>query len=68
MDTAFRVVTTYDQWLRDRMHEGFDFVLNQPVLMERYQRVMRTSREPFEKMMRIGPTVDEEYEGHPPGP
>jgi hypothetical protein len=66
METALRVVTTYDQWLRDSMHAGFYFVLNQPILMDRYERLMRTSEEPLGKMILLGPTVDQEYEGRPP--
>ena len=50
------------------MHAGFDFVLNEPILMDRYQRLLRTSDEPFEKMMRMGPITDKEHEGRPPVP
>jgi len=66
MESALRAVIAYDEWVRGAIHAGFDFVLNEPVLEDRYDRLMRTSLEPFEEMIRIGPTVDEEYEGHPP--
>ena len=59
METAFRAVITYDEWLRGKMHAGFDFVVNEPILLDRYHRLMRTSAESFEKMIQIGPTVDE---------
>jgi hypothetical protein len=55
-------VIAYDEWLRETMHAGFDFVLNEPILKDRYERLMRTSREPFKTMIRMGPTVDQEYE------
>ena len=64
MEPAFRAVISYDEWLRDKMHAGFDFVVNEPILLDRYNRLMRTSAEPFEKMIQIGPTVDEEYKEH----
>lgn len=68
METALQTVIAYDEWVRDVMHAGFDFVLNQPILLDRYDRLMRTSSGPFENMIQIGPTVDQEYEGHPPRP
>jgi len=49
------------------MHNRYDFVLNEPILMDRYQRLLRTSLGPFEKMIQTGPTVDQEYEGHEDG-
>lgn len=66
MESALQAVIAYDEWVRGAIHAEFDFVLNEPVLEDRYDRLMRTSLEPFEDMIRIGPTVDEEYEGHPP--
>jgi hypothetical protein len=67
VEPAFRAVISYDEWLRGKMHAGFDFVLNEPILLDRYNRLMRTSAEPFEKMIQIGPTVDEEYKEHETG-
>jgi len=66
METALRAVISYDEWVRGVMHAGFDFVVNEPILLDRYHRLMRTSHEPFEKMIRLGPTVEQEYEGDPP--
>jgi len=67
MEAAFRAVIIYDDWLRGAMHNRYDFVLNEPILMDRYQRLLRTSLGPFEKMIQTGPTVDQEYEGHEDG-
>lgn len=61
MEPALRAVIAYDEWLRGIMHAEFNFVVNEPILLDRYRRLMRTSLEPLEKMIQIGPTVDEEY-------
>lgn len=62
MEPAFQAVISYDEWLRGKMHAGFDFVVNEPILIGRYHRLMRTSAEPFERMIQIGPSESEEYE------
>jgi hypothetical protein len=41
-------------------------VFDEPPLSERYARLIRTSRGPMEAMMSSAPSVDDEYEGHPP--
>ena len=63
MEPAFCAVISYDEWLRGKMHAGFNFVVNEPILLVRYNRLMRTSAEPFKKMIQIGPTVNKEYRG-----
>ena len=60
MDPAMRTAFSYDEWLRDKI----DAVISEPTLQNRYHRLMRTSAEPFKKMIQIGPTIDEEYERH----
>ena len=62
MDTALRVVTTYDEWFRHSVNAIFD----EPSLQERYDRLMRTSAEPLRRAVSLGPTVDQEYEGQLP--
>lgn len=62
MDTALRVVTTYDEWFRDRLDATFD----EPSLQKRYDRLMRTSVGPLRHAVSLGPTLDQEYEGRVP--
>ena len=59
MDTALRVVTTYDEWFRNSVSATFD----DPSLRERYVRLMRTSADPLSHAVSLGPTLDQEYEG-----
>ena len=62
MDTALRVVTTYDEWFRHSVNAIFD----EPSLQERYDRLIRTSSEPLQHAVSLGPTVEQEYEGQLP--
>ena len=59
MEPAFRAIISYDEWLREKMHAGFNFVINEPILMDRYHRLMRTSAEAFKKMIHVEPKLDE---------
>ena len=66
MDTALQVVFAYDQWFRDALREVFTLIFDEPPLSARYDRLIRTLSEPLRKMIDLGPTVHEEYEGMPP--
>ena len=61
MKSAFHAVISYDEWLRRKNYARFDHVSREPILRDRYKRLMRTSVEPFNRMVQVGPTVDEEY-------
>ena len=62
METALRVVTTYDEWFRHSVSAIFD----EPSLQERYDRLMRTSAKPLHHAVSLGPTTWQEYEGQLP--
>lgn len=62
MDTALRVVTTYDEWFRNSVSTIFD----EPSLQERYDRLISTSADPLWHAVGLGPTLDQEYEGKVP--
>lgn len=62
MDTALRVVTTYDEWFRHSVNAIFD----EPSLQERYERLMRTSAKPLRYAVSLGPTVEQEHDGQLP--
>jgi|GEM_PF-2038864 len=62
MDKALEAAVTYDAWVRQRI----DAVFVEPSLQKRYDRLMRTSSEPLRKLVNLGPTLEQEYEGHLP--
>ena len=63
MDTALIIVTSYDDWFRSKVDASFE----DSSLRERYERVLRTSERFFKQLIKNGPTINEEYEGRPPG-
>ena len=63
MDTALIIVTSYDDWFRLNVDASF----GEPSLKDRYERLLRTSERFFKQLIINGPTINEEYEGRPPG-
>lgn len=63
MDTALIIATNYDDWFRLKVDASFA----EPSLNERYERLLRTSERFFKELINYGPTIDQEYEGRPPG-
>lgn len=64
MDMALKAAIAYDDWFRQRVNALFD----EPSLQERYDRLARTSSQPFRQLVSLGPTLEQEYEGQPPCP
>jgi len=66
MESALQAVIEYDNWLRQMLSKLFIPIFDEPLLSDRYDRLMRTSILPITKMVKIAPSVKEEYEGNPP--
>lgn len=62
MDTALQVATSYDEWLRDQLDASFE----EPLLRDRYERVVRTSADPLLRAVSLAPALAQEYEGRLP--
>jgi hypothetical protein len=62
MDMALKIAVSYDDWLRDVMQADFE----EPSLRDRYQRLIRTSKQTLAGVVCKGPWLEDEYEGSPP--
>jgi hypothetical protein len=61
-DTALKIACLYDDYFRKNVNASFE----DDTLSERYERLLRTSKDVIQTIVASGPTVEEEYEGNPP--
>jgi hypothetical protein len=66
METALQAVIEYDVWFRKELSNLFIPIFDEPLLSHRYERLMRTSTVPIAEMLKVAPSVHDEYDGNPP--
>ncbi|WP_319549364.1 hypothetical protein [Desulfogranum marinum] len=58
MEHALQAAILYDEWIREKLNELNVVMFDEPKLKDRYDWLMRTSKEPFTKMIPEGLDVN----------
>lgn len=61
MDLALKIACAYDDWFRETIQATF----RDPSLRQRYERLIRTSKQPLSQALGMGPWIEVEYGANP---